>query len=502
MIFWLAAILFLGIASCDPYGQTQGKPNVVIPPGGIRSTMMGGNTQGDDYLREENPRIDGYRHYDIPKLIKKLKELHANHYTFVIWNAPTDFEDLEKEFMPAAQKAGLQVMAYIAPPSECFDVGRCSRPHKRDYIAWAKAFAQLSVKYNKFTAWAIDDFSFNQDFFTPQYLSKVVSTFKEINPNLGFYTTAYYFTAKDDKFLDKYAPFVNGFIYPYLGGDNSNNQRSREVVNNMDVILNHFKPRNLQLILLVYSGRFLDATLSPDADYVKECVEISNKYAGDNRTVGVITYGLPITDLPAVSSDNRAMYGNGRLSLAASPRSTKAGGHAEAWQIVEVDPNATRYEISFWVWDQYSGTPELKGYHYKRVILDGKIIYNFDVMDAPQMQWLQGDTGIGPVDVTHILKGKKSAKLELQQYEGKGVDNFQVDVGFDHIESIGFKVKNAEFEHKGDWNFSTTSGTLIPSIRVWHHDEPQRIFNAVSEAFKQQQNRFGQIKLIFNRIKC
>lgn len=77
--------------------------------------------------------------------------------------------------MPAAEAAGIDVMVYLVPPSECQQSGephrdgRCSRPYGLDFVAWATAIAELSVTHPNVIGWAIDDFlvgPVNQALFT------------------------------------------------------------------------------------------------------------------------------------------------------------------------------------------------------------------------------------------------------------------------------------------------------------------------------------------------
>jgi hypothetical protein len=132
-----------------------------VPPGGIKSALAGGNTVGG-WIREAEPRSDGHRHIDTPAMIELLRRIGANHYFFGIWDSPTDFDDLGQEFAPAAQQAGIQLLPYIVPPSETFAWGKSSYPHVMDYLAWARAFAELSLKYPVLTGWAIDDFDIHR----------------------------------------------------------------------------------------------------------------------------------------------------------------------------------------------------------------------------------------------------------------------------------------------------------------------------------------------------
>ncbi|MEV0714974.1 hypothetical protein, partial [Asanoa sp. NPDC050611] len=132
----------------------RGRPRV--PADGIRATLCGGNTIGGA-LREREPRADGYRHIDSPALVRRLVGMNVNTYLYGIWDSPTDWDDLRSEFLPAASAAGIDVIPYIVPPSETTENGRASRPFMTDYVRWAEAIAELSLRFPNLTSWAIDD---------------------------------------------------------------------------------------------------------------------------------------------------------------------------------------------------------------------------------------------------------------------------------------------------------------------------------------------------------
>lgn len=457
-----------------------------LPAGAFLSTMTGGNTIGSSF-REAKPRSDGYRHIDTPGLIAKLQGMHATHYTYGIWDSPTDWDDLRLEFLPAAEKAGIQVLAYLVPPSESqVNGGKASRPYNTDYVAWAQALANLSLQQKALVAWAIDDFSLNQTFFTPDYLTQVTNTYKQINQNLGFFTTAYYGAAIDDAFLDKYGPFVNGFIYPYLGAPGANNtQDVQSLPSNLNAIKAKFDARKLELILLIYTQRFIGAWPLPTESYTAQAIAAGIPYLRDGRIKGIIAYGTQLDDAPTLTSDNKAMYGNGRLSFTVSESaSTTAGSYAQATQQVQVDPNAARYELSFWHFDQYVRTPSGVGYHFKQILIDNNVIFDSDVMDTGWHLWMQGTVLQGPIDVTTLLKGKSTATLTLRLLDKKGVGDFPVDAGFDHLQSLGFTIVNPDFETTEGWALSTTHAAMRPALDIWVPDRPKRIYDAVAQGFQ------------------
>lgn len=453
-----------------------------IPEGGIRATQVGGNTVGA-VIRERAARADGYRHLDTPAMIAKLKSLHANTYVYGVWDTPVDWDDLCNEFAPAAAAAGIDIWIYLVPPTETSETGRASRPYMTDYLAWAKACAELSARQPAVTAWGIDDFEFNQDLFTPEYVAQMRQIGRDINPDLGFYLCTYFHAATNDEFMDKYAPYLDAVLYPFLDGHNMNTQVASTVQPDLDEILKHTRPRGLELVLLVYTGRFLDAALEPTETYAAQAIRAGIDYATAGKIAGVTAYGLQLDDAPAVTNSNKAMYGNGRLSLTVSPATTQTGAWAEASQTIYPDPSAGRYELSFWHFDTFSAKHGERGRHIKQVLIDDEVVWSEDCMVHGFALWQQGSTIQGPIDLTERLRGKASAKLAFRLCEKAGGSNFPIDVGFDFIETIGFDVADAGFEEGTPWTLSQSHGLPMAAIDIWVHDRPRRIFEAVAAEY-------------------
>ena len=167
-----------------------------------------------DYDAE--PRIGD--HVDTDRLVKRLVDLHANTYMWLIWHSANDWDDL-KVFLPKAQQAGITVWVYLVPQSESgLQDSRLpySEPFRLDYVRWAEEIARLSLQDANLTGYVIDDFWTNilPDRFSPDYIRRMVAAGKAINPKLKFYPLMY-FQQIDIRFVDTLAPLIDGVVAAY-----------------------------------------------------------------------------------------------------------------------------------------------------------------------------------------------------------------------------------------------------------------------------------------------
>ncbi|GAA0624596.1 hypothetical protein HPO96_34230 [Kribbella sandramycini] len=454
-----------------------------FPSGGLKAVLVGGNTVGAA-VREREPRADDYRHVDTPGLIRKLRDLSVNTYLYGIWDSPTDFDDLRREFLPAAEAAGISVIPYLVPPSETSENGRASRPFLLDFVTWATEIAELSTRHKNLVAWAIDDFEFelNAKLFTPEYMQNIVDAAAAVNPELRFYTCAYYGAATSDGFLDKYGPYVDGIIYPFLDGHHENTTVAGSLAECLDAVLEFTRPRELELIPLIYAGRFLDAPLAPTEDYVAATLEVAAQYAADGRTGGTIAYGTQLDDAPTPASDNKAMYGTGRLALIAPRVPVPAGATAAASQVVDVDPSVGRQEISFWYHRWFHSRGVQPGTYMLELLIDDVVAWGIDIAEQPWAVWTQGDGMMGPVDVTAHTRGRDRVRVSFRLRALRDVSLSYVDVGVDNVETIGLSLRNGGFDEQQDWDL-TMQGPLLAVTDLFVPDRPARIRRAVTRSF-------------------
>lgn len=458
-----------------------------LPHGGLRSALPGGNTIGG-WCREAEPRADGHRHVDTPAMIARLTEVGANHFFFGVWDSPTDWDDLRTEFAPAALRADIQVTPYLVPPSETFEAGRASEPHRMDYLAWATEVAELSLACPNVTSWAIDDFDIgdNSATFTDDYLARIRAAAAAINPDLGFLTCAYYGSATSTEFLDRYAHHIDAVIYPYLDGANSNTVVSSSVTHSVDAVLAATAPYDLAVITLLYAGRFLDGVASPTEDYVSNALE-QILAIDDERHLGVVAYGLQTDGAPTPATENRAMYGTGRGALASSPARATKGDWAELSCRVRIDPEWPRHELSFWSSRQtHLWRVPRRGELHLQVCLDGAPLWSADVHDATWMGlWVQGRDWQGPVDTGWAMRGKESERtLSFRLTALRDLPGSMIDVGLDHLETIGFTLDDPGFESPDRWQVRSSGGPLVAWVDRFVPDRPARILDAVARHYR------------------
>lgn len=449
----------------------------------VVASYPGGNTVGTE-IREKRPRADGYYHIDTPATIAELRRLHVNTYLFLIWHSPTDWQDLKHEFLGAARRAGIDVWAYIVPPSECNQTGWCSRPFKMDYVAWARHIAQLSIQYSNLTAWAIDDFTMgdNAKTFTPTYMSQIKRAVDAINPGLGLYTTAYYATATSDSFYTAYAPYLRGVVFPYLDDPYPNTQNTSSLRTELGAVTSIADRYHMRVLLMVYAGRF-SALDAPTPTYVANALKIGLDYVRDRRIEGVISYGTPHPHKREVRSDVLAMYGRGCLVLQDGGGTTPTGKYASASQTVRVDPHAPRYTVSFWRSSRFYATPTSG--RLIQVLVDGHVVWSSDLAtDASggshEYRWMEAE---GPIEIDpHYLRGRTSATLTFRLYEAQAAD-YRSLTAFDTLQTTGLEVVDPGFEKRGTWKTHSTFGNLLPTVNIFDPYLSTHVFRAVARAF-------------------
>lgn len=157
---------------------------------------------------------------DIDATISLLKDLGVNCYTYLIaYRSDKELSALG-EFCDRALKEGIEVWVYLVPPSEAPEdrdkpiSERKYPPFDMDYLKWAEAIAQISLKHPNLTLWMIDDFDHNLSFFTLDYTRQIYQTSKRINPNLLFGVCVYHESL--ESFIKAgYLPYTDALLWGY-----------------------------------------------------------------------------------------------------------------------------------------------------------------------------------------------------------------------------------------------------------------------------------------------
>ena len=162
-----------------------------------------------------------------------------------MWHQNTDWDDFRLEFLPAAQTAGIDVWLYLTPPSENTSPGGYV-PYGSNYVAWATNAAILAQRYPVLKALAIDDFNGNEAFFTPAYVSNMMSAAHACCSNLIFvpvnYDLSHNPTAPtrniSPAFANAYGPYSGGVVFPYLNWANKDDysDEAAQIANNSDIL--------------------------------------------------------------------------------------------------------------------------------------------------------------------------------------------------------------------------------------------------------------------------
>lgn len=444
---------------------------------GMVADYSGGNTIGAE-LREKMPRADGYKHIDVERTIRKLQELNVNSYLFLIWRSPADWGDLQR-FLPQARTAGIDVWVYLVPPSECFAPSfpdRCSYPYKTDYVAWAKAIANLSKQYDNLAGWMIDDFGHNLAAFTPAYLGQIQQTAKAINRDLPFLPLLYTYQVTKD-FLDKYAPLIDGITVAYKDDPARNTVMTHTLRPQVDAVLATIASYDKPVVLMLYAGRYTASPLLPSTPYVRTVIDQGIGYLQQKQTAGIVAYGVQIDGGTAQPAERRAKTGNGRLSLAlASHVATNGLNYIEASQTVRFSTTTTQRKVTF-AHKDHRGTTGTNGQHQKQLLLDNQVVWTQNVSNTT------GTWQTTTVDLTQAAKGKATAKLAFRITNATPVVNSAVDIAIDDVQGQGLTVRNPGFEDATIWQLARYGGRYVVGIDVFDPQRPQNTFELIKQRF-------------------
>jgi hypothetical protein len=167
-------------------------------------------------------RPDG--HIDTPGMIARLRALHATTYAFLLWgwryqstdHYDTDFDDLASDFLPAAERAGIDVWAYLASPTEMRM--HAPPPCRADYVCWGDKLGALAAAHPNLREIVIDDFFSkpNAGVLTADYAERVRAAARAHTQGIGLFPVAYFTNAVHGLLRYDYASAIDGVIFVNL----------------------------------------------------------------------------------------------------------------------------------------------------------------------------------------------------------------------------------------------------------------------------------------------
>lgn len=424
-------------------------------------------------IREKQPRSDGIRHVDTPRLIQKLKELKVNTYFYLIWHEQSDWDDLRKEFLPAAKQANIDIWVYLVPPSE--SQNKRSEPYGTDYPAWFRAVGRLSREHANLKGIVMDDFNDNVQFFTPQYLKKMREAGAKENAKLKFYPQIYY-PAVSHAFIEKIRPHVDGIVMTFRDDQYRNTQRIDRLVQQINEVQSLLHSHRLPFILMIYASKLSATPASPSVQYVEGAVKIGLHRLKLKQIQGLITYVLH-KEFTQEEPDNAAFAGKGYSTLfAPSSSQLKPGDYVELKQRIYLNPIGP-YRLTFY---HFSVTPLRihPSRFVKQILIDHEVVWEQKMISDIPHRW-------SPVtlELTPYLKGKKNALLSLRMVRTHRGPSSWTYGGFDQLISEGFHIENSDFEKKQGWTATSNNPTMLGEILMYDPQRRLKTYQSVRKHF-------------------
>lgn len=417
-------------------------------------------------LREPRPRKDGVRHVDTPRLIQKLKELGVTQYFYLIWHAPTDWDDLRREFLPAARRSGIDVWVYLVPPSESRRIQ--PEPYGTDYVAWFRAIGNLSRNYENLKGIVMDDFNHNLSFFTPKYVSRMKQAGRKINPDLLFYPQIYY-TAIDSHLLKKYRSLFDGVVMTFRDGKYRNTQRTRDMEDQITKISRLLNREGLPLILMVHASKLSATPANPSAHYVNQSLRTGLRQLRQGNIQGLVTYVLHKEWFPE-RRDRTAYSGYGYGSLFIPPGHPPGpGGKGEIRQ--KIHPEASeKYGLGFHHMSVYPRNLR-KGDYVKQILVGDRVVWEEDVRAGQVEEWKSKTLNLTP-----YLREKKETVLALRLVRKQGRSPTWLYIGYDRLKPQGFQLANADFEEPSGWSYRSNYPAVIGETLIYDPRRRLRVY--------------------------
>jgi hypothetical protein len=234
---------------------------------------------------------------DIDRLAEELESVGANTYNFLIKVGEHDWEDVQR-FLPLAREREINVWVTVTCPSK---KSRMSQPFGHDYVRWAQEIASLSVREPNLVAWGMDDFSYNNEFFTRRKLKDVLETARAINPHLAFVPTVYYKHAVREGYAEQYKGLFDAVLFPYRA--ESSGRGNLADARRADKEIGEFRAmfgKRVPIILDVYASRHSQMG-DTTPEYVERVMQVGREHADGVMVFRHQTPGTPKWEIVSTS---------------------------------------------------------------------------------------------------------------------------------------------------------------------------------------------------------
>ena len=157
----------------------------------------------------------------IKEMISRLEDLGVNCYSYLIEAHSKEDLSALPHFCDLASKAGIEVWVVLVPPTEESKLPRGGQdgirypPYGPDYVEWAKDISAISKKHPNLTMLMIDDFLYNVNLFTPEYVRRMYKTLKQENRKFLLGLTIYEDQLARKKEIDSYKPYIGAVEWGY-----------------------------------------------------------------------------------------------------------------------------------------------------------------------------------------------------------------------------------------------------------------------------------------------
>jgi len=150
-----------------------------------------------------------------PGIIDKLKVARLDGYDFLVWHAPTDWDDLQA-YLIATDSLDTRTWVTIVPPTEQQPPRGPTPPFGMNFTAWQLAISNLARQHSHLTGWVIDDFDLNSTFFTRERLAEMRAARASAGGAPTTLAIIYRRTLDSlSRWWSERAPYLDGVVYAY-----------------------------------------------------------------------------------------------------------------------------------------------------------------------------------------------------------------------------------------------------------------------------------------------